>query len=158
LVYAPCAGPILAGVITVSASQTFTAGRLAVALAYGMGSAVVLYFLALGGRRLITRLSRRSGGLQVGIGAVMIVVGVAMLGNLDSRFETASAWDVPDFLVNPTKSVEDSGSVQKELSDIRGRIGGSGPVAQAPDPSQLDAGSRLPVIGPAPEFVGTQDW
>src|SRR5436190_21492648 len=29
LVYAPCAGPILAGVITVSASQTFTAGRLA---------------------------------------------------------------------------------------------------------------------------------
>ena len=33
-VYAPCAGPILAGVITVSASQEFTAGRLAVALAY----------------------------------------------------------------------------------------------------------------------------
>ena len=28
LVYAPCAGPILAGVITVSASQDFTAGRL----------------------------------------------------------------------------------------------------------------------------------
>src|SRR3954471_16352814 len=28
LVYAPCAGPILAGVITVSASQSFTAGRL----------------------------------------------------------------------------------------------------------------------------------
>src|SRR3954453_19982826 len=27
-VYTPCAGPILAGVITLSASQTFTAGRL----------------------------------------------------------------------------------------------------------------------------------
>src|SRR3954451_5449093 len=39
LVYAPCAGPILAGVITVSASQSFTAGRLAVAFAYGVGSA-----------------------------------------------------------------------------------------------------------------------
>src|SRR3954470_5435102 len=36
-VYAPCAGPILAGVITVSASQDFTAGRLAVALAYSAG-------------------------------------------------------------------------------------------------------------------------
>jgi cytochrome c biogenesis protein CcdA len=33
LVYAPCAGPILAGVITVSASQSFAAGRLAVAFA-----------------------------------------------------------------------------------------------------------------------------
>src|ERR687898_578421 len=45
LVYAPCAGPILAGVITVSAAQSFTAGRLAVALAYGVGTAVVLYGL-----------------------------------------------------------------------------------------------------------------
>src|SRR5918992_1418763 len=49
-VYAPCAGPILAGVITVSASQEFTAGRLAVALAYAAGSALVLYLLLLGGR------------------------------------------------------------------------------------------------------------
>ena len=39
--------------ITVSASQTFTAGRLAVALSYGIGSAVVLYFLMLGGRRVV---------------------------------------------------------------------------------------------------------
>ena len=39
LVYTPCAGPILAGVITVSAAQDFTAGRLAVALAYALGSA-----------------------------------------------------------------------------------------------------------------------
>ena len=37
LVYAPCAGPILAGVITVSAAQNFTVGRLAVALAYSIG-------------------------------------------------------------------------------------------------------------------------
>src|SRR5438105_3691218 len=45
LVYAPCAGPILAGVITVSAAQPFTAGRLATALAYGLGSAAALYLL-----------------------------------------------------------------------------------------------------------------
>ena len=57
-VYTPCAGPILAGVITVSASQTFTAGRLAVAFAYGAGSAVVLYALMLGGRRLSAPLAR----------------------------------------------------------------------------------------------------
>ena len=56
LVYAPCAGPILAGVITVSASQSFTAARLAVALAYGLGSAVALYAVLRGGRRLTRRL------------------------------------------------------------------------------------------------------
>ena len=38
LVYTPCAGPILAGVITVSAAQDFTAGKLAVAIAYALGS------------------------------------------------------------------------------------------------------------------------
>jgi cytochrome c biogenesis protein CcdA/thiol-disulfide isomerase/thioredoxin len=158
LVYAPCAGPILAGVITVSASQSFTAGRLAVAFAYGIGSAVVLYFLALGGRRIIAPLSRRSGRLQIALGAVMILVGLAMLGNLDTRFETAIASDVPSILVDPTKGVEDSSSVQKQLSDIRGRIGGSGPVAQATDTSRLDAGKSLPDLGRAPDFVGTQDW
>jgi cytochrome c biogenesis protein CcdA len=63
LVYAPCAGPILAGVITVSASQSFSAGRLAVALSYGIGSAVVLYFLMLGGRRVTAPLARRGASL-----------------------------------------------------------------------------------------------
>src|SRR5919201_659632 len=56
LVYAPCAGPILAGVITVSASQDFTFSRLAIALAYALGSAAVLYALMLGGRRITDRL------------------------------------------------------------------------------------------------------
>src|SRR3954463_1839573 len=63
LVYAPCAGPILAGVITLSASQSFTAGRLATALAYGVGSALALSVLMIGGRRLTRRLARRSGRL-----------------------------------------------------------------------------------------------
>src|SRR5690348_13390889 len=45
LVYTPCAGPILAGVITVSASQDFTAGKLAVAFSYAVGSGLVLYVL-----------------------------------------------------------------------------------------------------------------
>ena len=49
--YAPCAGPILAAVITVGAAQGSTAGSLAVALAYALGSAAVLLVLALGGRR-----------------------------------------------------------------------------------------------------------
>src|SRR5437763_13721337 len=65
LVYAPCAGPILAGVITVSASQSFSGGRLAVALAYGTGSAAVLYLLMLGGRPLTPRLTRPRRRVQL---------------------------------------------------------------------------------------------
>src|SRR5215216_4770728 len=95
LVYAPCAGPILAGVITVSASQSFTAGRLAVAFSYGIGSAIVLYGLMLGGRRATRRLSRNSGRFQMATGVVMVLMAVAMLGDLDTRFQTAVAAHLP---------------------------------------------------------------
>ncbi len=74
LVYAPCAGPILAGVIVVSAAQDFTAGRLAVALSYAVGSAIVLYLLLLGGRRLTQRLNPVRGRVQMAMGAVMVLV------------------------------------------------------------------------------------
>jgi cytochrome c biogenesis protein CcdA/thiol-disulfide isomerase/thioredoxin len=127
-VYAPCAGPILAGVITVSASQSFTAGRLAVALSYGAGSAVVLYFFMLGGRRLIAPLSRRGGGVQVAMGAVMVLVALAMLGNYDVRFQNQIASDLPSVLVDPTEGLEEA------------------------------AVARAPVLGTAPEFVDTQRW
>src|SRR3954454_14322436 len=128
LVYAPCAGPILAGVITVSASQSFTAGRLAVAFAYGVGSAVVVYALMLGGRRVTRRLSRQAGRLQAAMGVLMVLVAVLMLRGYDTRFQTAIASDLPSFLVDPSARLERS---------------------VAPD---------LPPLGDAPDFVGTQKW
>ncbi|MEA2450869.1 MAG: hypothetical protein QOG63_2801 [Thermoleophilaceae bacterium] len=149
LVYAPCAGPILAGVITVSASQTFTAGRLTTALAYGVGSAIALYALMLGGRRLTRRLSRRSGRLQQGMGAVMIVFGVLMLANLDVRFQNAIAAGLPGFLVNPTGGLERSSSVSGALADVRG--GKSLVPAQG-------SGDSLDPLFRAPPIQGTQRW
>jgi cytochrome c biogenesis protein CcdA/thiol-disulfide isomerase/thioredoxin len=137
-VYTPCAGPILAGVITVSATQDFTAGRLTVALAYSLGSAVVLYGLMLGGRKLSSPLARRSGSFQRAMGAVMVLVAVLMAAELDIRFEAEIASGLPSFLVNPTKELEES---QAEAS--------------TPAPAR---GERLPVLGRAPELHDTQRW
>jgi cytochrome c biogenesis protein CcdA/thiol-disulfide isomerase/thioredoxin len=161
LVYAPCAGPILAGVITVSASQSFGAGRLAVALSYGVGSALVLYLLMLGGRRVVAPLARRGAGLQIAMGAVMIVVGLAMLKSYDIRFQNAIASDLPGFLVDPTESLENTASAQAALTAIRGASahGVGARAAAATEPSAGGAGHLdLPVLGRAPEFVGNEDW
>ena len=147
-VYTPCAGPILAGVITLSASQTFTAGRLGTALAYGIGSAVALYFLMLGGRRLTRRLSQRSGRFQQGLGAVMVGVAVLMALNLDVRFQNAIASDLPGFLVNPTGGLEKSGSVKKQLAGVRGSAGHE----------ETTVTSNLPKLFAAPAIQGTQQW
>ena len=153
LVYAPCAGPILAGVITVSASQDFTAGRLAVAFAYALGTAVVLYALMLGGRRLTARLARRSGRLQAAMGAVMVAVAVLMAFELDIRFQTAIADDLPAVLVNPSGELEESAAARDRLADLRG----GGGLARADAPREDDA-SGLPVLADAPEIRGTQRW
>jgi cytochrome c biogenesis protein CcdA/thiol-disulfide isomerase/thioredoxin len=152
-VYAPCAGPILAGVITVSAAQDFTVGRLAVALAYGIGSAVVLYLFVLGGRRIADRLSAYSGRIQVALGVVMVATAALMVADLDIRFQTAIADDLPSALVNPTGDLEESGAVAEDLAAVRG-----GGHAKEAGTSQVEHGLDLPVLGRAPDFTDTQQW
>src|SRR4051794_14820717 len=154
LVYAPCAGPILAGVITVSAMESFSAARLEVALAYGIGSAAVLYVLLLGGRRLTSRLASRSGRVQVAMGAVMVVVATLMLFDLDTRFETSLATGLPSFLVNPSKSIEESAAAQRRLASLRGHH----PASREAGIAQARRAAPLPVLGEAPGFTGNQRW
>ena len=152
LVYAPCAGPILAGVIVVSAAQDFTAGRFAVALSYAVGSAIVLYLLLIGGRRLTQRLNPVRGRVQMALGAVMVLVAFAMTANLDTRFQTAIASDLPGFLVNPTKGIEESKVVSTEIAKVSQH---GAPVVPA---SQLNQPVSLRTYGQAPDFTDTQDW
>jgi cytochrome c biogenesis protein CcdA/thiol-disulfide isomerase/thioredoxin len=162
LVYAPCAGPILAAVITVSASQELTGERLAVALAYSAGSGVVLYGLMLGGRRLTAPLARRSLGFQRAMGAVMVSVALLMAAELDIRFENEIAASLPAVLVNPSKDLEEAEAARDNLADLRGGRGGTiaeAAVAKAADESApAGTSKRLPVLGPAPELRDTQRW
>ncbi len=153
-VYAPCAGPILAGVITVSAAQDFTFGRLAVALAYSLGSALVLYALIIGGRRATDRLGAHRGAVQAAMGAVMVAVAVVMIANLDVRFEGLIARHLPSALVDPTSRIEQSSSVSKPLASLRG----GGKASHQGGAAEAAAGKRLPVLFRAPEFTDNQQW
>ena len=152
-VYTPCAGPILAGVITVSAAQDFTAGKLAVALAYAVGSGAVLYLLMLGGRRLVDRLRPYRPWVQAATGAAMVLVALAMTADLDLEFQNAIADDLPAVLVNPSGELEGSEAVADELAAVRGGHGAAeGGVEEAA------AGAELPSYGAAPDFVSPGQW
>jgi cytochrome c biogenesis protein CcdA/thiol-disulfide isomerase/thioredoxin len=118
VLYAPCAGPILAGVLTFSASQSFNGGRLAVVLAYALGSAIVLYGIMLGGRKLAAPLARRSGAFQMAIGAVMILVALAMFQGYDKTFQSDVVAGLPQIFRNPAEGIEKSGSAQQALAEI----------------------------------------
>jgi cytochrome c biogenesis protein CcdA/thiol-disulfide isomerase/thioredoxin len=145
--YAPCAGPILAAVVSVSAASGNT---VAVGLAYSLGSSAVLLVLALAGRALADRVRRAGRGpnLQRALGAVMVLTAVAMAAELDVRFQSAIADQLPAAVVNPTRALEQSDAVAKRLDDLR-------------RPSRLAraaADSALQDHGAAPEFVGNDRW
>src|ERR1700733_306403 len=107
-VYTPCASPILAAVISVSAASGST---IALAIAYAAGSALVLLALTLGGRTLFDRVRRAGRGpmLQRALGLIMILTAVAIVTNLDVNFDQFIAEKIPD--VNLTASLECSKTV-----------------------------------------------
>ena len=150
-VYAPCAGPILAGVITATASQEFSSQRLFVALAYGLGSAITFFVLMVGGRKLIAPLMQRSQRIQTVMGLSMVFVAFAMFANLDTRFQTEIASALPSAIVNPTGGLEKSDAVKEDLADARGSKS-----KFATD--EAGRPSNLPVLGKAPDFVGNERW
>jgi cytochrome c biogenesis protein CcdA/thiol-disulfide isomerase/thioredoxin len=154
--YAPCAGPILAAVVSVGVTQGSSVKIVALAISYSLGSSAVLLVLALGGRRLAEQLraAARGPALQRAVGIVLVVTAVLMAADLDVRFQTALANHFPSFVVNPTKSLETSNAVEHRLAGIRGRSRFDSSVAQAASTTR----SSLPVLGPAPDFTDNQRW
>jgi cytochrome c biogenesis protein CcdA/thiol-disulfide isomerase/thioredoxin len=154
-VYAPCAGPILAAVVSVSATQGTSGELVAVALGYAAGSALVLLLIAYGGRRLLDRLraAGRGPAVQRVLGAVMVATAVAVAADLDVRFQTALADDFPEVVVNPTRALERSDAVEERLADLRGR-----PRFEETDSAARPRMAGLPVLGNAPDFTGNDRW
>jgi cytochrome c biogenesis protein CcdA/thiol-disulfide isomerase/thioredoxin len=146
LVYAPCAGPILAAVVALDAAVS--AERLLLGLAYGAGAAGALLAVMVAGRGPVRALAPRAGRLQQALGAVMLAVALLLATGVDRDFQTAIANDLPAALVNPTGALERAAPVDRALAGVRGgerRAHGA-------------AGALLQDGGAAPEFTGTQRW
>ena len=153
-VYTPCAGPILAAVISVGAAS----GRaVAVGLAYALGTGLMLLALALGGRRVLNRL-RRSGralAVQRALGAVLVITAVALATMLDVKLDQWIAQHIPN--VNISAFVDNSNAVSKQLANVRTHKPKFVPLAQSAGLPGV-ATPALPDYGTAPNFVGTQRW
>jgi cytochrome c biogenesis protein CcdA/thiol-disulfide isomerase/thioredoxin len=171
-VYTPCASPILAAVISVSAASGTS---IAVAVAYAIGSALVLLALTLGGRRLFGRVRAAGRGplLQRALGVIMVLTAVAIVTMLDVSFDQFVARNIPD--VNFTASLECSGAVTSRLHEISGHRpkftpangssacqGGSSSLRAAPASASqatlLADAHSLRNLGTAPDFTETGRW
>jgi thiol-disulfide isomerase/thioredoxin len=75
-----------------------------------------------------------------------------MIADLDTRFQTAIADDLPAFLVNPTGELEQSEAVRDDLTAL------SGHGAVEAGAEQAESGAKLPRLGRASDFTDTQRW
>ena len=176
-VCAPCAGPILAAVTSVSASSGANARVVLVAISYSVGLSAVLLVYAFAGRAVIDRIRRvgRGNTINRALGVVLLATGVLMIFNVDVRFEEDLAKDtsLPAILVDPTRSLESSNAVQKRLASLRptsrfvtaqqeassGRAGIS--ISTAAEREVAIPGVKTPSLtdlGTAPDFTDNQDW
>jgi cytochrome c-type biogenesis protein len=86
LVWTPCAGPVLASILTVIATAPHIEWAALLLVVYAVGAAVPMLAIAYGGQFATTRvrrLARVSNRLQQGFGALVIVFAVAMYFQYD---------------------------------------------------------------------------
>lgn len=158
IVWSPCAGPILATVAAIAATQTINFAVVLVTVAFVFGVGIPLFILALLGRHVLVRtrvLSPYTGRIQQVFGAIMIFSAVAIYTGYDQvlqlRFaEFCSANGITFF-----DRFQTNAAVTMELERLRGGNAPSG----APSLLGTDqSGADLPNYGPAPEFTGIMNW
>ena len=143
LLFTPCAGPVIAAVSTVAATERFSLGAVLVTLAYALGAGLVLLGVAIAARRgfALPALRARARIIRPALGGVLVGVAILMLFELDLRLQTR----VPGY-TQALQALEESGAAADAIDDLVGR------ERAAVEESRLDD------YGPAPEFREVTAW
>ena len=97
LLWTPCAGPVLGGILILAAVDHQIAGAFGLLIAYGLGSSIPLLAIAYGGRTLSQRLiglRRHSAILQKVGGVLVVTTAIAILLGWDIQLQL---WLAPFF-------------------------------------------------------------
>ena len=154
LIWTPCVGPIIASVISLAISQQVDGGAFAIILAYAAGTAIPMFAIMKGGRRLIQRfpgLTRNTGKIQRGFGIVMIIAGLTIGFGLDRQLQTKILEIFPGYGSGLT-SFEQTEAVQNALQ-ARSVHDKKELSWQAPPHN-----GELADYGPAPEILTDGEW
>lgn len=161
LVWSPCAGPILATVATVAATQTLSFSVVLLTVSFVLGIGVPLFILTLLGQRILSRtkvLSPYTTRIQQFFGAIMLLAALALYTGYDQKLqlqfaEYCSENGMP-FLGG---SFEKNVLVTRALEKLRNPESPGAvllPLQLSGDKKFSDLGD----LGPAPEFVGIMNW
>jgi cytochrome c biogenesis protein CcdA/thiol-disulfide isomerase/thioredoxin len=151
LVWAPCAGPILATIATLSATQSVNYKVVLITLAYVSGLGIPLYVFSSFSAGLFKKLrqvNKYTGLIQQGFGLIIIITAILIYTNYAQALQAR----VLNFFPGYSRFLgqfENNSSLQKELDVLSGR------KAQT---ITEDSRQLLSDGGPAPEFTGIVHW
>jgi cytochrome c biogenesis protein CcdA/thiol-disulfide isomerase/thioredoxin len=142
LVFVPCAGPVLAAITVVGATQDVGARAIVLTLAYAVGAAIPMLLVAYGGRSAMSALRPHAHRIRQGLGVVVALTALAIALNVDRHFQTA----IPGYTEALQEKVEQSDQAQSELRKVRGNT------------RELASSSSLRDFGEAPQLAGLTNW
>ncbi len=145
LVFVPCAGPVLATVTVVAATNDVGARAIALTLAYAAGAALPMLAVAAGGARAAARLRAHAAQMRFVSGVAIGLVALGLVAHLDDGI----ARTVPGYTSFLQNKVERSGAAARELSKLHGGVARA--ATKTADPS-------LPDYGDAPDLVPGGRW
>src|SRR5688500_10106775 len=118
LLWAPCAGPLMAFVIGLTAYAGLSPEGVAITLAYTLGAGVPMLLIAYGTRSFAARakrLGRCTGVIQQAFGGLTVLVAVALLFGLDTQIQSFAQRNLPPEWNSALTSLERQDGVQREL-------------------------------------------
>ncbi len=170
VIWTPCAGPILASILALVASQGSSAAAGKLLLAYSLGAGVPMLVIAYGGQFVTTRvrtLAAYTDVLQKIFGIIIILIGLATLFGYDtqlvakllSRYNFAS---LEERLIPVPPSAGFSGSLPNVPINMANPKATTTMTDNGTTPNKPSPDLRKPEgvadLGPAPELTGISGW
>ncbi|OGK43335.1 hypothetical protein A3B40_05665 [Candidatus Roizmanbacteria bacterium RIFCSPLOWO2_01_FULL_37_16] len=160
VVWSPCAGPILATIATLAATQSVNLSIIFVTIVYVTGVGIPLFGFATLGSKFFSQsrvISPYLGQIQKIFGVIMILTAIAIFTNYDKVIQVKLLDAVPSYS-NFLFKLEGNKDVKEQLDFLRGKKDISKDAPMNKNIIMVTPPSSLPNLGQAPEFVGIYRW
>jgi cytochrome c biogenesis protein CcdA/thiol-disulfide isomerase/thioredoxin len=140
-VWTPCVGPILASVISLSLVGSVTWQSAAVASAYSLGTALSMFAIMLGGRKVFGGIAVKLPQIRRGFGVALLLVALMLGLGWDRRLQAGILSSLPDY-ANGITAVERLLIVARALAVLKAGTG----TQQTANPAAGTPADRAPEI------------
>jgi len=124
LIWAPCAGPILAAVITLAATSQIGLVSFLIVLSYALGTGLIMLIIILASRKILVKVKSLYKYLETihkVFGILIILAGLAIATGYDRKVQTYLVDVTPSGWTTFLQSFEESDTVLQAIDDLNNK-------------------------------------